>query len=250
MNPAEFANIARTEETFWWFAGMQRILFGLLEWAWGDHAPGPVLEVGGGTGHIARKVAERFGVDVHVSDLAGEGLKYARAGGLTALLQCDARRLPVRDGSYGAVISLDMLVHLERGAELVAIAEMCRVLRPGGWLVVRAAAFDFLRSRHSEFVGERQRYTRRQLVGLMEECGLRVERATYLNCLLLPVAVMKFRVWEPLAGGEATSGLSPVAGWLNWALEGVLRVESAWVGMGGSFAVGQSVVVMGRKVAG
>ena len=31
MNPAEFANIAKSEKTFWWYRGMRRILFGLLD---------------------------------------------------------------------------------------------------------------------------------------------------------------------------------------------------------------------------
>ena len=31
MNPAEFANIARSEREFWWYRGMRRIMFGLLD---------------------------------------------------------------------------------------------------------------------------------------------------------------------------------------------------------------------------
>jgi hypothetical protein len=98
-------------------------------------------------------------------------------------------------------------------------------------------------------VGEKQRYTRRRLVDLMEAQGLRVERATYLNSLLLPVAVTKFRVWEPLAGAPAESGLEPVAAWLNAMLKAVLWLESKWVDWGGSFGVGQSVLVVARKGA-
>lgn len=45
--------------------------------------------------------------------------------------------------------------------------------------------------RHSEFVQERQRFTRRRLVEAVEAAGFRVERATYLNCLLLPVSLAR-----------------------------------------------------------
>ena len=31
MNPAEFANIRQSEESFWWYRGMREILFGMLD---------------------------------------------------------------------------------------------------------------------------------------------------------------------------------------------------------------------------
>ena len=53
-----------------------------------------------------------------------------------------------------------MLVHCPRGEEQRAVNELARVTRPGGLVLMRAAALDMLRSRHSEFVFERQRFTR------------------------------------------------------------------------------------------
>ena len=47
------------------------------------------------------------------------------------------------------------------------VGHLRNLLAPGGLLVIRTAALDALRSRHSEFVNERQRYTRRQLMAAM-----------------------------------------------------------------------------------
>lgn len=247
MNPAEFANIAKTEETFWWFRGMQRILFRILRDAWRQRPNGPVLEIGGGTGHFAAQFARQFQADVVLSDFAAEGLQYARSRGLPKLVQCDARRIPVKDSACGVVFCLDMLVHLQNGDERRAAQELARVLRPGGWLVIRVAALKVLRSRHSQFTQERHRFTRTELVQAVEACGLRVERATYLNSLLLPVAFAKFRIWEPLSQAPPRSGLEPVAPWLNNILEAVLRLEEFWIGMGRNFGLGQSVLILARK---
>lgn len=247
MNPQEFANIARTEEAFWWFAGMQKILLQVLEQTWRDELPDSVLEVGGGTGYFAQRLAQHFHLDVHMADLAAEGLSYARQRGLQYLLQADMRKLPVRDECFDAVICLDALVHLDPGQEAGAFRELHRVLRKRGWLVVRVSALDILRSRHSQFTHERQRFTRGRLVGLAEDNGLTVERCTYLNTLLLPVALAKFRVWEPLIGNEAKSGLAPVHSWVNTLLQGALEAERVWIKCGGSFPVGQSLLLVARK---
>jgi len=249
MNPAEFDNIVRTEKTFWWFQGMQRILFQLLEQHWGSNRPARVLETGCGTGHFAQEFARHFTTRVDVSDLAVEGLRYAREAGASILAQSDVRALPVRTGAYDSVLSLDVLVHLERGQEKVAFAELSRALAPGGLLVLRVSALDILRSHHSAFTHERQRFTRQRLLALASQNGLEVVRCTYLNSLLMPVALAKFRLWEPLQKTPPESGLQPVAGWLNTILGAALRLECAWLRRGANFPAGQSLLLLARKPA-
>jgi hypothetical protein len=146
------------------------------------------------------------------------------------------------------VLSIDVIVHLDRGEEESAFAEFARVLRPGGMLVVRAAALEILRSRHSDFVHEVQRFTRSELVDTLERAGFQIARSTYANSLLFPVALFKFRVWEPLTKQEPQSGVHPVPSWLDRLLYLPLRMEAGWIGSGGSLPVGQSIVLIAYKV--
>ena len=78
-------------------------------------------------------------------------------------------------------------------------------------------------------------------------CGFRVLRVTYANSLLLPVAFAKFRIWEPLTNAPAASGVEPVAPWVNNLLELPLTLESLWLGAGGSFPVGQSLILIAER---
>jgi len=183
-------------------------------------------------------------------DISADGLRYARQMGVERAVQGDATCLPFAGGAFDLVLSMDMLAHLPRGVETAAAREMMRVLRPGGLLVVRTAALDALRSRHSQFAYERQRFTRRRLVELFSAAGLRVLRATYANALLMPVALAKFRLLEPLLRGPASSGVKPVAPWLDRLLYAPLAVEAAWIGSGGSFPAGQSLLLVGEKMDG
>jgi hypothetical protein len=125
---------------------------------------------------------------------------------------------------------------------------MARVLAPGGLMVVRTSALDILRSRHTEFAHERQRFTRQRLTSLCEGVGLRVLRCTYANSLLMPVALAKFRLWEPLQRGPATTGLEPVSPWLDRLLYLPLAAEAAWIAGGGNFPAGQSLLLIGEKM--
>jgi SAM-dependent methyltransferase len=247
MNPAEFANIARAEREMWWYEGMRRILFGMLDSIAGPRRIERVLESGCGTGLNASLFEERYGWKVVGLDLAGEGLRQARELGVERLVQGDMRALPFPDDSFDALVSLDAMVHLEPPAEKLAVREMARVVRPGGLVVLRAAAHDVLRSRHSQFVGEKQRYSRARLVELARASGLRVLRATYANSLLLPVALARFRLWEPLFAREAHSGVGVPAPWLNRLLLAPLKLESRWLGRGGGLPMGQSVVMIAEK---
>jgi SAM-dependent methyltransferase len=248
MNPAEFANIARCERDFWWYCGMRKILFRLLDRYVAGRRIGRALEAGCGTGYISWLLRTERKWPMIPMDISIDGLRYARAMGLEQAVQGDAIGIPFASGAFVLVLSLDMMVHLERGVEADAAREMARVLAPNGLIVIRVAAFDFLRSRHSEFVHERHRFTRRQLRALFEAAGFRILRCTYANSLLMPVALAKFRLWEPLQRGPAATGLEPVAPWLDRLLYAALAIESACIGSGVNFPVGQSLLLVGEKM--
>jgi SAM-dependent methyltransferase len=248
MNPAEYANIARCERDFWWYRGMRKILFRLLDRYMAGRPIAHALEVGCGTGYLSWLLQNERHWPVVPLDISPDGLHYAGQMGVERAVQGDARNLPFATGAFDLVLSLDMLVHLPRGTELAAAREMTRVVRRGGLLVVRTAALDVLRSRLSEFVHERQRFTRRRLVELFSGAGLKVLRSTYANSLLMPVALAKFRLWEPLLRTPPTRGLEPVAPWLDRLLYAPLAVEAAWMGIGGNFPIGQSVLLVGEKM--
>src|SRR5579862_37035 len=138
MNPAEFANIAAAERDLWWYRGMRDILFRLLDPIAGKRRFERVLEAGCGTGYLARLLNARYGWKIIALDGDPEGLKYARASGTDSLIQSDIAALPFESGSFDALLSIDVIPHLDRGMEHAAFAEFARVLKPGGLLVVRA----------------------------------------------------------------------------------------------------------------
>ena len=247
MNPAEFANIAKAENDFWWYRGMRHIMFGLLDPVAKERRFGRVLEAGCGTGHFAQALADRYRWPMFPLDLGWEGLEYGKGLGINHLTQGDIQALPYKDGAFDAVVSMDVIVHMPLGDERRPMAEFHRVLKPGGFLALRASALDILKSHHSIHAMERQRFTRSRLMHLAEDTGFKVLRCTYANSLLLPVALVKFRVIEPLLGGEPESGVQPVSPWLDKLLYGPLAMESKLLPAGVNLPLGQSLILLAER---
>lgn len=247
MNPAEFANIAKAENDFWWYRGMRHIMFGLLDPVAKERKFGRVLEAGCGTGHFAQALAARYRWPMFPLDLGWEGLEYGKGLGINHLTQGDIQTLPYKDGAFDAVVSMDVIVHMPLGDEPRPMREFHRVLKPGGFLALRASALDILKSHHSIHAMERQRFTRSRLMQLAEDTGFKVLRCTYANSLLLPVALVKFRLIEPLFGGDPESGVRPVAPWLDSLLFGPLKAESKLLPAGVNLPLGQSLILLAER---
>jgi len=107
-----------------------------------DVRPGmKVLDIAGGTGDLAKAFARRAGPsgEVWLTDINHSMLRVGRdrltdAGLLPPVAVCDAEKLPFPDGHFDRVsvaFGLRNMTHKE-----VALAEMRRVLKPGGKLLV------------------------------------------------------------------------------------------------------------------
>jgi SAM-dependent methyltransferase len=101
-----------------------------------------VLDVGCGTGHLARAVAGTIrAAAVHAVDLAPAYIEHARRHTPAAQVRFevgDACALPFGDHTFDRVLSMLVLHFVPQTAQ--AVAEMRRVARPGG--VVAACVWD------------------------------------------------------------------------------------------------------------
>jgi len=95
-------------------------------------SPSRVLEVGSGRGELAERIADELGATVIALDQSERMVELARARGVDARLG-DAMELPFENGWFDCAVAAWMLYHVP-DVDL-ALAELARVLRPGGRLV-------------------------------------------------------------------------------------------------------------------
>ena len=246
MKPAEYRRMYEAEEAQWWYAGQRAIATALL----GPALPARpeervrLLDAGCGTGFNLVALS-RLGAATGI-DLAPEALAFCRARGVRAL-RGSLLALPFADRTFDAVTSFDVIYHAWVTDDGAAVSEMARVVRPGGLLLVRVPALRALWGAHDVEVQSRHRYTRRELVALLEGCGLRVERATYCNSFLFPLLFGR-RTLDRLLHREGSDvGFLPAP--LEWAFRRALLAEAALVRAGLSFPIGASVVALARRPA-
>jgi SAM-dependent methyltransferase len=121
-----------------------------------------VLDVGCGTGNLLRATGQRHrnvelvGLDPDPQALARAGRKAQRAGLTLRLDRGFAQELPYDDGSFDRVFSSLMLHHLDSTSKDALLAEVRRVLRPDGLLVLADAVLDEHGHDHRHGRGRRQ----------------------------------------------------------------------------------------------
>jgi SAM-dependent methyltransferase len=249
MDPRFHSFQAEVERWHWWYAVRREILDAKL-------APLPIapsagrvrprlLDLGCGTGG-ASLVLHRY----------GEAVAFDRADGAFALApdRPYAHRvvgaadgaLPFCEGAFDAAVALDVLEHLDD--DHAAIAELGRVVRPGGFLVVFVPAFMLLWGYNDVFSHHRRRYRAAQLGALVAGGPFRVREAGYFN-LALFLPTLGARLLQR-ALPRSTEGMEHAGrpGLLNDLLTLAFRAELPWLRRR-PLPVGTSAFCVAERVA-
>jgi ubiquinone/menaquinone biosynthesis C-methylase UbiE len=130
-----------------------------------------VLDVGCSSGYLARKLAAAAGAAGHVTgvDPSQAAIAYARrrAPGSTTFTVGVAQDLPLPDSSFDVVTCTLAIHHVPARKRAAALAEMYRVTRPGGRLLV--ADFDPSRQAFPRHPGARRMHRAVATVGPLED---------------------------------------------------------------------------------
>ena len=243
VEPAQYQLMDAAEDGMWWYRALHAEVLDAL--AAGQPGPGPLLDAGCGTGGFLARLRRAR------PDLAAVGVEYHLPAAMRAaaksghpVLRGTVHALPFAEGSFAAVVSLDVLCHAAVDPAR-ALPELRRVLRPGGLLVLNLPAFDWLRSGHDLRVQNARRFTARRVAGLLAAVGLAGVRLRYWNSLLLPLMVAR-RKLAPRAA-LAQSDVAAYPAWLDRGLYATTRLERRLRMLGIPFPAGGSVLATARR---
>ncbi len=248
FTPEYYQRMRDLESSSWWNAGMRDVATSLLGLTTLPPT-GTMLDIGCGSGQTmswfsaARPGWRSIGLDV-----APEGLAAARTLG-EKVMRASALDLPAQSSSIDFVITLDVLQHLPLdGGDRRAIAEIVRVLKPGGHVFIRTNGQSFPRAADDP-VYQFHKYETTELRDKLAFGGLRVIRIGRLNALLGLAEIPR----ELRAGNSEHSYhglLSQPRREPRWRAElkrAWLRAEGRLVSQGGSWPLGRTIVALCQR---
>jgi SAM-dependent methyltransferase len=214
MERAIFDRMAAIDAEHWWFAGRRRIVGHAIE----RLAPAlpetaRILEVGCGTGSNLLML-QRYGrVDAIEPDASARRLASER-GGIAVASGLLPDGVKLRDRAYDLIVLLDVLEHVERDRD--ALAVLRAKLRPGGRLLLTVPAAPWMWSGHDVAHHHKRRYTVATLCGVLADGGYRLVHMSHFNTLLFPL-IAAMRLLRPHAeGGDDAMPPAPLNGLLGW----------------------------------
>ena len=248
MTPASQPGSASLRQPdYWWY----RARAGLLQEVFAPFvgAPGRVLDVGSADAPSVgwlRGDHRLVNLDLHPGGLVpGEGV----CGSVTAL--------PFAEATFDVVGAFDVVEHCEDDGR--AVGELARVTVPGGRVLLSVPAYRWAWTDHDVRAGHHHRYTRRQVVDVVEAAGLTVLRATYAFCAVFPAfaaerGLRRLRDGRPASGTDRPASgtdsgadrLPPVSPGQDRVLVGLSRLDQRAL-RHVDLPFGSSVFVAARK---
>lgn len=211
MDVSEIRKTAELEDRHWWFRERRHVLaaeLGRLS------RPGKAIDIGAAGGGNTR-VLRDLGWSATAVEYNEEGAILARERNLLSI-RGDATALPFASGSLDLAIAFDVIEHIEDDKR--AVAEMARVLRRHGTLLVAVPCDMRLWGAHDVACSHFRRYTRETLQQVVEGAGFQIEALSSWNVLLRPVVRLRRRHSE----GSDTQDSGAL---LNSGLSAVIRAE-------------------------
>jgi SAM-dependent methyltransferase len=251
FTPDYYRRMRDLESASWWNAGMRDVAQGLL--ATVSLPPrGVMIDVGCGSGQTMRWFRETYpGWRTAGLDVSADAVRSATVLGERAM-QASALELPFRDASADLIITLDVLQHLPLdGGDARALAEMARVLRPGGFLFVRTNAQAFPHT-PDDPVFAFHKYERRELRARLRDARFDVVRISRLNALLGLAEIpreLRARGQEHSYHGILSTA-APKSSWRNSLKRAWLRTEGRLVRGGAALPMGRTLVALCRRAGG
>jgi len=244
MNPDEYARMHALEDWYWWFVARRNASARMIRDFAPPERPLRILDAGCGTGgmlDLYRTWPDAKAVGV---DMSSDALGFSSGRGHARLVGGNLTLLPFRSGSFDVVTALDVIEHVPDDGK--ALAEISRVLRPGGILVATVPAYQFLWGPHDVALHHQRRYDSGQFCALINAGGLRVERHTHLLAALFPFAAVMRLLGRKKKGSESSATLPRVPPSVNRALIAFQGLELE-VARRAPLPFGLTIMVVARK---
>ncbi len=227
MEKREYEASFQLESSYWWFRGQRDILVDCLQ-RLGSNSSSRILDAGCGTGKNLETVSNALSLHSVGFDISEWAMPYLRERQLARrVCQASINEIPLPDETFDLVYSLGVIECAEVQEEK-AFAELWRVTKPGGHILLVVSAYQWLLAPHDKPIHAIRRYDQAQLKKLISTKPGGILSITHLYPILFPwlAGYRLFKRWS--SSGEdmpQESDLRPLPNWLNQILYQTVQIE-------------------------
>lgn len=210
-----------TPEGHWYYETKYDLIFEKL-----TISPPPVnlIEIGAGSKFFIRKALDQYPKTTGwaVDPFYGEN-QLEKQDNLISTLE-----IPAQSGDL--YLFLDVLEHVEDDLQL--LKESISNASKNATVVISVPAFNHLWSGHDTFLGHHRRYTRKDLINLLNQANLEIVRCNYIFSLIYPAVYML----RKLRANQEKSDMRELNPLMNYFIKKVLKLckkinSNRWFGL-------------------
>lgn len=244
MQNNEYRAMYNVENYHFWYRGMRKITEKLLDRYLLNKKNNKILDAGCGTGAnmiFLKKYGNIWGMDI-----SKDAIKFCKKRGLKNLTIGSIEELPYKSDFFDVVTCFEVLYHKNVGSETRTLKEFYRVLKPGGLLITREPAYNWLYSYHDSAVHGKRRYAKKDLLNYVEEAGFDIFKASFINMIMFPIALIMRFGQKKNYSSDKQSDVHRINFILNQLLYLPLLIESFLI-TNLNLPYGLSIILLSRK---
>ena len=250
MEPYEYQTLFEFENNYWWYRHLHAVITdSLLRLGADQHSR--IMDAGCGTGKNIHNIREKITKQVFGFDFSKFASPYWGKREITNNTIASINQIPFESEQFDFVICADVL-ESEGVDETVAIAELIRLVKIEGYVLLIVPAYDWLMTtEHHQAVHAIRRYTAKRVHDLFQNNPqVNIVKSSYFFTTLFPLIAL-YRLWLRIAPVSPEkvphSELTKLPDWINSILNAMNLPERLLL-RAANFPYGSSIFVIAKKI--
>lgn len=209
------------QKKHWWFTSKKEIILDTITRYTNLGQSSTILDIGCGSG-LMLNALEEIG-NTSGMDMSDDAIQFSQEIFKGVIKKGYLpNNVPYPENQFDLITALDVIEHIDDDVQ--SLKTIKSLLSPNGTAIITVPAYMFLWSHFDELNEHKRRYTLTELKKKLEQAGFKIEKISYYNTLLFPIAYL-VRKLNNLLGRDGASDIDMPGDMVNSLLRKVFTSE-------------------------